>query len=153
MSRVADDEIIQEIVEQVGSSTKKWGFSPIIGEAWMLLYFKGEKTQDDIKNDLGCSLSSVSQALSVLESFGMVHVSDKKGRKKVYRAEESFSKIKRKKMEVVMRFYINPMTDLLSSRIDDVSDKKTKAKVKELKNMYSKVGMMIKLMLKVPFGK
>ena len=150
---MTDDEIIQEIVDQVGSSTQKWGFSPIIGETWMLLYFKGERTQDELKNELGCGLSSISQALSVLEGFGMVHISHKIGRKKVYSAEESASKISRKKMEVVLEFYINPMINLLSNRMEDVSNKETKNKIKELKNMFSKAGTMMKLLLKVPFGK
>lgn len=150
---MVDSEIVKEIINEVGNSTKSWGFSPIIGQAWMLLYFKGEKTQNELRKELSCSLSAVSQAMSVLENFGMIHITGKQGRKKIYSAEESFSKIKRNKMEAMLRFYINPMADLLSNRVDEVKSKETKAKVTELKNVYSNMGGFLKLMLKMPFGK
>lgn len=150
---MADNEIIREIVDQVGRSTKKWGLSPLIGQAWMLLYFKGEKTQDELRDELKCSPGSISQALGVLESFGMVYVSSKKGRKKAYMAEDSFSKVKRNKMETIITFYIEPMTNLLSNRADIADSKETRNKIKELKNMYSKIGNILKLILRLPSGK
>ena len=150
---MGDEDITDEIIEEMSALMEDMGFPHITTKIWAILYFKGDKTQDEIKDTLGCGLSSVSQSVSVLEKFGIVFSSGKEGRKKVYSAERSFQKIKRKKMEALLMFHINPMKDLLSSRIEMISSKELKDKVKELKNAYSGCGNIISLILKTPYGK
>jgi DNA-binding transcriptional regulator GbsR (MarR family) len=110
-------------------------------------------TQEQLTEELGCSLSAVSQSLTILEKVGLIHISGKTGRKNIYSAESSLQNMKKNHVENVLRFYIEPICSLLNSRIDDIKDKELKKKVTELRNFYSKTGFFIKAMLKMPFGK
>jgi DNA-binding transcriptional regulator GbsR (MarR family) len=148
-----DETVINEIIEEIGNLLGEMGFPPITTKAWAILYFKGNKTQNELKKELKCGLSSISQAINVLEKFGIVYISGKDGRKNIYSAEKSFKTIKRKKMEALLMFHIDPMKNLLDKRIEMISNKELKDKVKELKNMYSGCGAIIKLILKTPYDK
>lgn len=150
---MSDENIINEIIEEMGNLLGEMGFPPITTKAWAILYFKGNRTQDELKKELKCGLSSVSQAINVLEKFSIIYISGKDGRRNVYSAEQSFKKIKRKKMEALLMFHIEPMKNLLDKRTEMINNKELKGKVKELKNMYSNCGIIIKLILKTPFGK
>jgi len=150
---MGDEVIVDEIIDEMSVLLAEMGFSQAATKIWATLYFKGDKTQDDLSKDLGFGISSVSQAIGTLEKFGIVYISSKEGRKKVYSAEKSFRNIKRKKMEAILMFHIDPMKNLLSSRIDMINNKELKDKVKELKNMYSSCGNIISLILKTPYGK
>lgn len=148
-----DEEIVNDITSELGKACDLMGMHGPIGKVWSILYFKGTKTQEDIKNELNCSISSVSQSLSFLEKVGMIYASGKIGRKNVYSAELDIKKVKRNQMENALRFYINPMQDLLSSRISMIKDKELKNKINHMKGFLSKMGFFVKLILKTPFGK
>ncbi|MBW2992532.1 hypothetical protein KY345_04915 [Candidatus Woesearchaeota archaeon] len=148
-----DEEIVKEITDEIGKASDMMGLHGPIGGAWSILYFKGPKTQDDLKKEIKCSLSSISQALSLLEKTGMVYVSGKVGRKNVYSAELDVKKVKRKQMENALRFYVNPMYDLLSSRVSMIKDKELKDKVSNMKGFFGKMGFFLNIILKTPFGK
>jgi DNA-binding transcriptional regulator GbsR (MarR family) len=148
-----DQEIVGEISEELGRACGMLGLPGDIGKVWSNLYFKNSMTQEQIKEEVGCSLSAVSQSLNFLEKIGLIYISGKAERKNIYSAETCISKIKRNHMENALRFYINPVCDLLASRIEDISDKELKKKVANLKNFYSKTGCFIKVILKTPFGK
>lgn len=145
-----DRDIADEIIEELGDMWSQFGIHPSVGKIWGLLYLKGSMTQDQIKKEIGSSLSQVSQSLHILESLGPVKKTDKKGRKSVYSAETSLKKICRKKIETALRFYINPMHDLLSSREKEIKDKKLKKKVGSMKNKYSKMGTFMKIISNAP---
>jgi DNA-binding transcriptional regulator GbsR (MarR family) len=149
----SDQDTIREISEEMGRACSMFGLQGDIGRIWSTIYFKGSMTQEQIKDELGCSLSSVSQSLNLLEKNGLIYISGKTGRKNIYSAESSAQKIKRNHIENVLRYYINPISDLLNSRADEIKDKELRKKVTELKNFYSKTGLLIKTMLRMPFGK
>jgi DNA-binding transcriptional regulator GbsR (MarR family) len=149
----SDQEIVREISEEMGRACDMLGLSGDIGRVWSSLYFKNSMTQEQIKEEAGCSLSAVSQSLNLLEKVGLIYISGKSGRKNIYSAETSISKVKRNHMENILRFYINPLYDLLSNRVDEISDKELKKKVINLKNLYSKMGCFMRVILKTPFGK
>lgn len=145
---MADEEIINEIIEEMGKSISTIGLPPVTAKAWATLYFKGEMTQEQLKEELNCSLSMISQSLNLLEKLGLVNTYNKQGRKNIYCAETSFDKIKRKKMELILVYCIEPLVNIMNSRIDQINNKETKTKVKEIKDAYSRMGAMIKLFLK-----
>lgn len=149
----SDQEIVREISEEMGRACDMLGLSGDIGRVWSCLYFKNSMTQEQIKEEIGCSLSAVSQSLNILEKVGLIYVSGKSGRKNIYSAETSINKVKRNHMENILRFYVNPLCDLLSKRVDEISDKELKKKVTNLKNLYSKMGCFMRIILKTPFGK
>ena len=148
-----DQEITEEIIEEFGKSLQMLGFSSILGKAWMTLYLNGQKTQDELRKELGCGLSSISQALTTLENLGLVYISDKNGRKKIYRAESSFKTIRRNKMERLLHYYIEPVSKMLDSRADQVSDKTIKEKIKNLKSEFSIAGTLMRTILRITGGK
>jgi DNA-binding transcriptional regulator GbsR (MarR family) len=150
---VNDQDIINEISGELGRAFDMFGLQGEIGRVWSTLYFKGSMTQEQLKEELGCSLSAVSQSLTILEKVGLIHISGKTGRKNIYSAESSLQSMKKNHVENVLRFYIEPICSLLNSRVDDIKDKELKKKVIELRNFYSKAGFFIKAMLKMPFGK
>jgi|GEM_PF-1771268 len=150
---VSDETIVGEIIEEMSDLYEIMGIHKILTKVWLKLYFGEDKTQDELKKELKCGLSSISQAINTLEKFGLICVSGKKGRKNVYSAEKSFNKIKRKKIEAILRFHVEPMANLLNSKMDSVSDKDLKERMKELKNAYSYAGKMMNLFLKMPFVK
>lgn len=146
---MTDKEVIEEIIEETGRSYAVWGFSPVFGRIWAALYLKGDMTQEELKKELNCALSSISQSLNMLEAFGLIQVSDKQGRKNVYSVERSFQKIHKKKMENALRLTIDPMASLLSARENLITNKDTKSRVKELKNVYSRAGSLLKNIIKI----
>ncbi|PIN70196.1 hypothetical protein COV93_02485 [Candidatus Woesearchaeota archaeon CG11_big_fil_rev_8_21_14_0_20_43_8] len=148
-----DKEIIQELTDEFGRVMEFMGLPPVTGRMWAILYFKGEMTQEALKEELGCALSSVSQSITILENFNLIYVSGKDGRKKIYSTETDFNKIKRKKLEAMVRHVIEPLTGLCKSRVDDVKDPDVKTKIGNLHKVYSQAGLFIKLVLKLPFGK
>ena len=148
-----DDEIVEEIIDEFGIISERMGFSDITGKIWATLYFKGQMTQEQLKNKLNCSLSLISQSLNILENCGMMDVSKKEGRKKMYSAEFSIAKARKALLENTLRLKIEPMNDLLQSRMGQVSDKELKNKIVGLNAEFSKSSTFIKLILKLPFCK
>ncbi len=124
--------IIDEIISNLGNVTEKFGLNPATGIVFGTLYFYGNKTQEQLKDELGSSLSSISQALTILEAFGFVKTekSEKQGRKKLYSANiEKSNNV----LENLMRFNIQPLSALIESREKDVKDKEVKLKLKLLR--------------------
>ncbi len=148
-----DEHIVREITEEIGRSAEVFGFSSIVGEIWATLYFKGEMGQDGLKKELSASLGTISQSLGILENLGLVEVVKKVGRKKVYAAEFSIHKTKRKVLENSLRFKLEPMIDLIDQRSAGVKDKDVRLKIAQLREKYSKAAAFIRLILKIPFGK
>ena len=52
-------------------------------------------------------------------------------------------------MENALRLTIDPMASLLSARENLITNKDTRNKVKELKNVYSRAGTLMKNILKI----
>lgn len=124
--------IIDEIISNLGNITEKFGMNPATGMIFGRLYFYGDKTQEQLRDELKLGLSSVSQALTILEAFGFVKTekSEKQGRKKLYSAniEKSNSVL-----ENIMRFNIQPLSALIENREKEVKDKEIKIKMKLLR--------------------
>jgi DNA-binding transcriptional regulator GbsR (MarR family) len=145
---MADNEVISEIIEEMGKVAETLGLPTVTAKAWTTLYFKGDMTQEQLKNELRCGLSTISQSLKLLEKLGLVNTFNKDGRKNIYCAENSFDKIKRKKLEAILLYAIDPMTSMLNNRIDLITNKETKNKAKELKDSCSKMGTGIRMIIK-----
>ena len=148
-----DEEIMLEVIDEFGLVSERMGFSDITGKIWAILYFKGNMTQEQLKKEFNCSLSLISQSLNMLEHLGFVEICEKEGRKKVYSAQFSINKARRKLLENTLRHKLEPICNLLQSRLNLVSNKELKTKIGDLSNECSKASRFIKLILKLPFGK
>lgn len=124
--------IIDEIISNLGNITEKFGMNPATGMIFGRLYFYGDMTQEQLRDELKLGLSSVSQALTILEAFGFVKTekSEKQGRKKLYSANIEKSNAV---LENILRFNIQPLAALIESREKYVKNKKTKLKLKLLR--------------------
>ena len=130
MEKTAD-----EIINELGRSSERWGLSAVLGQVWGTLYFKGEMTQEKLKNELGIGLSSISQSIKVLENLGFISPFKKEGRKKVYSADLS-PLLLGKILEKLITFELRPMISLLQSRKEQAESKNLKDKINTLqKNM------------------
>ncbi len=85
----------QRFVEGMGEVSHFWGFSPVMGRMYGLLYLSEEPlTADAISEVLAISKGNVSMNLRNLDRWGMVRKTRKKGdRKEYYEAEPNFIKI------------------------------------------------------------
>lgn len=146
---MSDEETVKEIIEELGTAFEIWGFKPILGQIWAALYFNGEMTQDELKKNRGVGLSTISDALATLLQLGSIKITKKKGRKNVYSAETNFHEIMRKRMDTALRYHIEPINSLLNNKVATITNQETKNKVSALKNRYSKMSTLIKLILKI----
>jgi DNA-binding transcriptional regulator GbsR (MarR family) len=126
-----ETQVVDELIQEVGRSSERWGLSSVLGQVWGTLYFKGEMTQDRLKTELGIGLSSISQNIKVLESLGFISAFRKEGRKRVYKADFSVLQIN-KLFESLLRLELKPMISLLQSRKDAVQNKNLKDKINNL---------------------
>ena len=85
----------QRFVEGMGEISHFWGFSPVMGRMYGLLYLSEEPlTADAISEALAISKGNVSMNLRNLDRWGMARKTRKKGdRKEYYEAEPNFIKI------------------------------------------------------------
>ena len=85
----------QRFIEGMGEISHFWGFSPVMGRMYGLLYLSQEPiTADAISEALAISKGNVSMNLRNLDRWGMVRKTRKKGdRKEYYEAEPNFIKI------------------------------------------------------------
>ena len=85
----------QRFLEGMGEISHFWGFSPVMGRMYGLLYLSEEPlTADTISEALAISKGNVSMNLRNLDRWGMVRKTRKKGdRKEYYEAEPNFVKI------------------------------------------------------------
>ena len=79
----------------MGEISRFWGFNPVMGQMYALLYLSIEPmTADGIAEKLGISKGNISMTLKNLDRWGMIRKSRKKGdRKEYYEAEPNFLKI------------------------------------------------------------
>ena len=85
----------QRFAEGMGEVSRFWGFSPVMGCMYGLLYLSEEPlTSDNISETLEISKGNVSMNLGNLDRWGMVRKTRKKGdRKEYFEAEPNFLKI------------------------------------------------------------
>ena len=85
----------QRFIEGMGEISHFWGFSPVMGRMYGLLYLSTEPlTADAISAALAISKGNVSMNLRNLDRWGMVLKTRKRGdRKEYYGAEPHFVKI------------------------------------------------------------
>jgi len=145
---MAEEEVIQEIIHELGQLMQFWGLSAIHGELWGTLYFYGKHTQEQLKQRVKCGTSTISQALTTLHRLGMVKIAGKNGRTKIYEAETSAHMMTRKKLENMLRFQVHPMTEFLNASMPSLSTKETKLKVKALQQQYTGLGTLIETFLR-----
>jgi DNA-binding transcriptional regulator GbsR (MarR family) len=143
-----EKDIVDELVLEIGRSSERWGLSSVLGQVWGTLYFKGEMTQEKLKQELGIGLSSISQSIRVLESLGFISPYKKEGRKKVYKAELSKDTIG-KIFENLIRFELTPMVSLLQSRKEKVDDKALKEKINSLQKNMEEAGKILSRLMKI----
>lgn len=98
MSQAEVEEIVQRLVSAGGRMSQDLGLGRISGQILVYIYLTpGEKSLDDIGEELGLSKASVSIAIRQLERLGMVVRVWKKGdRKSYYQTAENFTKALRK---------------------------------------------------------
>jgi len=142
---MSDKEVINKLTRNIGKVYTQFGFSEIIGQVWTILHFTKPLTQSEIKKELNCSLSAVSQALKLLEKVGAVKETGKKGRQKLYTVEPSLRQINKKKMELALNSIIIPINEHLENALKEAKDKELKEKIKKLKLKFSKAEKLIKV--------
>ncbi len=140
---------IREISFEIGKIYQNLGMPNYAGQIWALLYLKGNMSQDEIKKELNCGLSSVSQCLALLEHMGAIEIIGKTGRKKIYRAESSMLKTRKKMLENMLKNLVEPMVSLLDKELKEVTDNKIKKKIQELENHYKKAKSFMTFSLNV----
>jgi DNA-binding transcriptional regulator GbsR (MarR family) len=84
-----------EFMQGMGEISRFWGFSPVLGQMYGLLYLQEEPmTAGVLGETLGISKGNVSMTLRSLERWGMIRRSRKVGeRKELYEAETDFGRI------------------------------------------------------------
>ena len=84
-----------EFMQGMGEISRFWGFSPVLGQMYALLYLnEGPMTADVLGEMLGISKGNVSMTLKSLERWGMIKRNRKIGeRKELYNAETDFGRI------------------------------------------------------------
>ena len=87
--------IRNEFVQGMGAISRFWGFSPVLGQMYALLYLNdGPMTANVLGEKLGISKGNVSMTLRSLERWGMIRRNRKVGeRKELYDAETDFGRI------------------------------------------------------------
>lgn len=145
---MSDQDIIDEIITEMGKAFEFEGYKPLIGEVWATLYFKGEMTQEELKKELNAGLSSISESLKTLQNLGNIKIINKRGRRRVYSAETNFHEIILKRLDNAIRYHFEPINSLLNNKISSINNKDTKNKAVILKSRYSKTASLMKLMLK-----
>lgn len=88
-------DVRDEFVQGMGEISRFWGFSPVVGQMYALLYLNnGPMTADVLGQALGISKGNVSMTLRNLERWGMIKRNRKVGeRKELYEAETDFGRI------------------------------------------------------------
>ena len=88
-------EVRSQFIEGMGTISRFWGFSPVMGQMYAILYLSMEPlTADEIAEELAISKGNVSMTLKSLDRWGMIRKNRKKGdRKEYYEAEENFIRI------------------------------------------------------------
>lgn len=84
-----------EFMQGMGEISRFWGFSPVLGQMYALLYLNaGPMTADVLGETLGISKGNVSMTLRSLERWGMIKRNRKIGeRKELYDVETDFGRI------------------------------------------------------------
>ena len=87
--------IRNEFVRGTGEISRFWGFSPVMGQIYGLMYLsEGPTTAETLMQELGASKGNVSINLRNLDRWGMVRKSRKPGdRKEYYEVETDFVRI------------------------------------------------------------
>jgi DNA-binding transcriptional regulator GbsR (MarR family) len=139
-----DDVVIQEIISNLGRLTEKLGISNTTGIVFGNLYFYGKKTQEQLRDDIGVGLSTVSQSLTVLEAFGFVKA-EKQGRKKVYSDDKSNAS---SVVDNLLLFGVKPLIELVDNKKSNVTATQVKNKIGELSSLLNKFADKIRLFTK-----
>jgi len=84
-----------QFMQGMGEISRFWGFSPVLGQMYALLYLNdGPMTADVLGKALSISKGNVSMTLRGLERWGMIKRNRKVGeRKELYEAETDFGHI------------------------------------------------------------
>ena len=85
----------KEFGQGMGDISRFWGFSPVLGQMYALLYLSNAPIPAEaIGKALGISKGNVSMTLKTLERWGMIRRSRQVGeRKEFYEAETDFGRI------------------------------------------------------------
>ena len=142
-----DADELNYIIESLGMLSKELWLSPIPGKILGELYFKGDATQDELRNKLNCSLSAISQGLSLLEVLGKIRVAKKDGRKSVYTTNFDDANKQKSRIKTIMRMKTELFDDALAQGEEKIKDKETINKIKDLRKLNKKSGMELKTML------
>ena len=89
------ENIRNEFIQGMGEISRFWGFSPVMGQIYGLMYLAtGPTTAETIMQELGASKGNVSMNLRNLDRWGMVRKLRKPGdRKEYYEVETDFIRI------------------------------------------------------------
>ena len=89
------ESIKREFIQGMGEISRFWGFSPVMGQIYGLMYLAvGATTAETIMQELGASKGNVSINLRSLDRWGMVRKVRKPGdRKEYYEVETDFIRI------------------------------------------------------------
>jgi DNA-binding transcriptional regulator GbsR (MarR family) len=147
---MGEKEAIQNLIEEFGKGGERFGFPAVLGKVYATLYLKGDMTQDELKIDISCANSIISQSLAVLENCGAVKVVGKDGRKNKYAAVIEFKDILHTVLKNKIIFQIDPFLDVVDKNYGEIKDEETRKKVEGLRKRFDYIKKMAGLMLKVP---
>ena len=88
-------QVRDRFIKGMGDISRFWGFSPVMGHMYGILYLSADPlTADHMADELAISKGNVSMTLKNLDRWGMIRKSRRKGdRKEYYEAEPNFIKI------------------------------------------------------------
>ena len=144
-------EFKDEFIHRVGKIGKQWGLGEPAGRVWGVLILNTRPiTQKEIAEQSGYSLSLVSPSLTILLNLGVISVTGRKGREKLYGKEitfvESFAKLVRNFVEKD----VAPIISLLESNLKRVDDEELRHRIRlvitDSKNMDALLGFMTNML-------
>lgn len=143
---MTDDAVKKEVLGNLGHMSENYGLPSAYAKIWGLLYLEGEMTQDAIKKHMRIGLGSVSEALKFLQNMGLVYISGKDGRKKIYAAQESMSEIKKVAFQNKLAYEVEPMIQTLQDGLAQAKDPELQKRLKSLLSKYIWMRRFVKTM-------
>ena len=144
-----DSEEIDYIIESLGMISKEVWLSPLPGKILGELYFKGNATQDELKERLNCSLSAISQGLALLQILGKIKVAKKEGRKSMYTTCLDNTNIQKNQIRSIIRIKTELFDDALAQGEAKIKDKDAVNKIRELRKLNKKSALALKGMIDI----
>ena len=143
-------EFKDEFIHRVSKIGRYWNAGEPASKIWGLLVFENKSlTQKEIAKQSQYSLSLVSPSLKVLENLGMISITGRRGKEKLYKADVSLVDTFERSIRLLMENDIKPLTSSLSSQLETVKDEEVRERLELLLKDYKKMNMMLNIFSRI----